>query len=1012
MGTQGLLSPLDSRIAELLGADHPYFSERAALNQLLLRYFAEYRAVGVVHWPYPTGLDQFPAGKEVRAQSPRQGEALVLMVLQAFDPWSVGTFEVGLSLNNQAYRALCEYHLAPNPDLSEAFLLALLTLVIAAPNRRTHHPVTQALIVKSVMRGVSPALREDARRLLMAMRADDGCIWVLTGVSVFGALTHIATEAPAPEEMLPIAPRVEADIEAYFQEALQDALTGGTFIKARQLNPRALEGGRRILLLPAAEQAVYVLPTLKRLLVSVWCQDAVMNWMILTALLRALLRNAAPPDAGAWVASFYYLACLADLEQSPNASTVTALEAWHKENDMPEDMRHALRRWRDTVKDQWTTQRQRALVERMSRLIDDVRDEPAVEKGPWGRQAKAWLRSLPEAEQEAWRMLLAQAKTAGETAKPSAKWLKAMTAVVDQVGQEPYREQVVAWLEDFPLTPAKPERNTNLMKGLIWGLGTGGGGEIAYQLGHFARRAFAKVPGYGPGSLKLGNAAVLALGGLGGNEGIAQLTGLKARVRYPSARSTVDQVLEALAGREGISTEEIEELGVPSLGLGSDGRRLIPLGDYQAELAITGGESAELRWITPAGKRQKSVPVAVKRDHGEAVKDLKRDLKALRDALGIQRMRLESLMTVERSWDYGTWRARYGEHPLLGALCRRLIWRFEADGAAQSALPREDGFFTAEGDAVEPDDQAARVALWHPIDSTVEEVRAWRDRLSALEITQPFKQAHREIYILTEAERQTGTYSNRFASHVIRQHQFRALCQQRDWQYELQGSWDSHNTPTRAVPDLGLEARFVVDAPDYDREHPERWNQEGATGFAFLTTDRVQFLDAAFEPITLETVPRRLFSELMRDVDLFVSLTSVGNNPEWHDGGPNGRFAAYWHSYAFGELGAFAETRREVLAELLPKLKIAGQLELGERFLTVRGRLRTYKIHLRSANILMEPNDQYLCIVVGRSVPKPGQALCLPFEGDPVISLILSKAILLAADDKIMDPVIVSQIQS
>ena len=35
-------------------------------------------------------------------------------------------------------------------------------------------------------------------------------------------------------------------------------------------------------------------------------------------------------------------------------------------------------------------------------------------------------------------------------------------------------------------------------------------------------------------------------------------------------------------------------------------------------------------------------------------------------------------------------------------------------------------------------------------------------------------------------------------------------------------------------------------------------------------------------------------------------------------------------------------------------------------FLIVRGELRTYRIHLGSGNILMDPNSQYLCIVPGR----------------------------------------------
>ncbi len=54
------------------------------------------------------------------------------------------------------------------------------------------------------------------------------------------------------------------------------------------------------------------------------------------------------------------------------------------------------------------------------------------------------------------------------------------------------------------------------------------------------------------------------------------------------------------------------------------------------------------------------------------------------------------------------------------------------------------------------------------------EVLAWRDRLAELELCQPFKQAHREVYLLTDAERTTRTYSNRFAAHVLKQHQFNA----------------------------------------------------------------------------------------------------------------------------------------------------------------------------------------------------------------------------------------------
>ena len=75
----------------------------------------------------------------------------------------------------------------------------------------------------------------------------------------------------------------------------------------------------------------------------------------------------------------------------------------------------------------------------------------------------------------------------------------------------------------------------------------------------------------------------------------------------------------------------------------------------------------------------------------------------------------------------------------------------------------------------------------------------------------------------------------------------------------------------------------------------------------------------------------------------------------------------------------------------------------------VAGKLRTYRIHLGSSNIQMEPNDQYLCIVQDHQ--NAGGRVRLPFEGDSMLSLILSKAFLLADDDKIKDRSIVSQIK-
>jgi hypothetical protein len=481
-----------------------------------------------------------------------------------------------------------------------------------------------------------------------------------------------------------------------------------------------------------------------------------------------------------------------------------------------------------------------------------------------------------------------------------------------------------------------------------------------------------------------------------GERGVAELVRVRGRMKYVQARQQLEKALTGAAERAGISVADLEEIALPDFGLGPDGNLTETLGDVVAEISIAGSDTVTLAWTAADGKPRKTVPASVKDGHKDALKELRAKVKEIKGLLSGQRYRLESLYLRGRFWPLAQWRARYLEHPLLAGMAQRLIWSF--DGAA--AIPAQDGFLDAAGTAFEPAPQTT-VSLWHPIGAPAEDVLAWRRRLAALDVTQPFKQAHREIYVLTEAELETQTYSNRFAAHILRQHQFNALCQARGWRYSLQGDFDSHNFPQRQLADQRIAVQFHVDPIDTE-------SLSESFIYLYVTTDRVCFIRDG-ETMDLADVPPLLFSELMRDVDLFVGVASIGNDPEWQDRGPNGAFIDYWHDYGFGELGETAKTRRIVLEELLPQLKIADVCELEDRFLKVRGKKRTYRIHLGSANVQMEPNNQYLCIVPGGRAPG-GDKIRLPFEGDGVLSIILSKAFLLAADDRITDRTIVSQI--
>ena len=185
-----------------------------------------------------------------------------------------------------------------------------------------------------------------------------------------------------------------------------------------------------------------------------------------------------------------------------------------------------------------------------------------------------------------------------------------------------------------------------------------------------------------------------------------------------------------------------------------------------------------------------------------------------------------------------------------------------------------------------------------------------------------------------------------------------------------------------------------------------------------LSTDQVRFLpldengqSGLHHPLPLENVPPLVFSEVMRDVDLFVGVTSIGNDPAWQQHGA-GALTDYWQQFSFGDLSQTAKTRQQTLETIVPRLAIAKQCQFDGSFLVVEGKLRTYKIHLGSGNVLMSPNDQYLCIVQKRgSGTSRTDNIYLPFEGDNTLSLILSKAFLLADDDKIKDPTIANQIR-
>ena len=636
--------------------------------------------------------------------------------------------------------------------------------------------------------------------------------------------------------------------------------------------------------------------------------------------------------------------------------------------------------------------------------IDEILSGPGkpselvLPEGGFASKLGEWLQAEAQEPQSMRPALVRHLVDGSQKTKPTKAWLKSAEALLKGDLRGQLEDQLLTWLSEEVPDPAEPDDSHEFLKTLIWLSPLLTAGRLVPTLGQFAQLCYRKVPQIGARSIKLGNACLLTLEAMADSPGaVAELVRLNRDIKYPSARKQITERLSRIAEARGISPDDLADQSLPTYDLSQDGRAEVPMGDYVASLVLTAND-VTLAWATSDGKARKTVPKAVREGHGETLKQTRARVKEIDGARKSTIARLESSWINGTDWSLQDWQAQYERHPLRRPIVQSLVWRITQGDETLAMMPRPDGWVDANGRPVSAPKEG-RVSLWHPLDETPEDVLAWRRQILSAELTQPIKQAHREVYVLTDAERETEVYSNRFAAHILRQHQFRALCNERDWRYELMGMWDSHNIPSRPIPSRDLTAEYQVEMAE--------GGGESEMGIALhLASDQVCFLDAEQQRVPLADVPPIVFSELMRDVDLFVAVTSVANDPNWTDGGPEGRFGTYWEAHAFGDLSQTAQSRKELLEELLPKLAISKHCQIDGKFLVVTGKRSTYRIHLGSSNIQMLPNNRYLCIVPGRST---GKQVRLPFVGDGILSIILSKAHLLANDDKITDRTILSQ---
>ena len=455
--------------------------------------------------------------------------------------------------------------------------------------------------------------------------------------------------------------------------------------------------------------------------------------------------------------------------------------------------------------------------------------------------------------------------------------------------------------------------------------------------------------------------AIRALGLPGGDENkrVDALVSLRRRGNR-SARAAADEALGLIARRHGLAgaaeLERRKELSLAWSDAGLNGRQSKVwwnIGDYRVKLSAGTGKVSVVAY-GPRGPL-KTIPRAV-RQHPDF-----EEIGATRRELSQQyaefRKRLEESMVTERAYSPSEL-AMLGSNLVFANLIERLVlWVGE-----ESVL----GAPAAAG--------AAQVA--HPVQLLAAgELEQWQQRIFDERVVQPFKQCFREVYRPLSDEGRADR-STRFAGHQVLVPRAFALLR-------AKGYSPGRGEARRDWPHAQLEAHFTwgCDRPRLDYHFGDDGRAEpvltGDIRFYRLTAE-----GRRGEPVPIGEVSPVVYSETMRDADLVVSLAAPG------------------------ELGFTSEQTvqfRLVLVRQLARILRLHNIAApeGGSHVVVQGQLATYRIHLGSASIFIEPTGAHL------PTPRPQASSpdYLPFEElDSRTAEVLRVIVALSRDGAIEDP--------
>jgi hypothetical protein len=639
-------------------------------------------------------------------------------------------------------------------------------------------------------------------------------------------------------------------------------------------------------------------------------------------------------------------------------------------------------------------------------------------RGPWSQIVFDEIAAKDDITRSGWLAFMEHCHSVEETA-PGSKWTRRSGELISALGEGEANTAMLRWLALGPTAGQPPEarspiEDSSYQKGVILCLGLSETPRAAIAIADFGLACLRKVPSLGAVSQKVGFACIQALGAMQCKEAVSQLTRLRAKVKYSTAHRLIEKSLHLAAERSGVTVGDLEDISVPRYPLTPQGIAETQIGDHVAAVRLCEDGRVVTTWYSPAGKLLKSPPSHLRKSFPKKNRLVALLAKEIEQSYDAQRARVEFSFLSPRDIPLAHWRRYYIDHPLLGFLGRKLIWVFsDGQGWERAGLWSDDEVRDSGGKLINMA-RAQQVRVWHPLSYSAAEVQRWRARVFSSGVRQPFRQAFREFYQVTEDERQTHLYSNRFAGVLLRQHQFASLCKARGWNYQLMGAgFDGARVPHKNLEHWNMHAEFYVDLPP-DRAVALRRSslaEQSAAGInIFIGSDQVRFYRDRQE-IPIDEVPAIVFSEIMRDVDLFTTACAVGDDETWSDQGERGT-GVFAHRREIRDFSVVTALRAEMLSRVLPHTPIGDRCKLTKTSLEIRGQLGTYHIQLGWGGALLATDTitRWLKIPQKLLDAVPIDLSAVPIDLDPRTELILRKAHVLADDWKIDSPDLVRQL--